>query len=962
MKPQEKDEGFSGLGGAGGPSGVAQNIKGPPKKKKDSKAASLAPLRKTPMSKKKETASAVRELKELKLKELKKKKDGASFSPSPQQSKSSKDKQKKFAGSALGGAPSEKKTRKSVGSDVKKKKPVTNGTAKDDKKRRDDPAKDGNVVGSAVAANGWGFGTEVLTCLPRRVASLNAMAKVHIMYENETNRSTQHATSSSSNTNNSVAATSNATSNSCPTLLNMVSNGIVNGETSHLGSSTAEVSNEVVAPPASTGSSQPTTEVDTDSDVTIEAVSTTNNGHSSPRVDRKMMTVAIPGRCRRMASLNAQAILAASLCHDEKRPKKKEPPVVPPTTPATAGSEPSTSGTSPSSAGVSAGSVIKIEDIEEEEKNSTVEEEEIVQIVQTTKIRRRKMRTSKTSSSPPKALRPKLPKKGELEEIANKETNNTVETKVSQLASTSVTEAQVTRTFSYSTTSTVSSSMLGVGQPGTSGGNNLTLLTRPPLVLNPPQQVPLQNQAATFSLASSTAVNAQNPQGVRAQLQSNTVYLNANMNVNPGGYLVAAPHIAVQQSVQPTASFGLTPTYYQVPLIHKPIAFHPNGPFVGVQGSANAVPVLTPRVPARNLVVHLPESRQENGTGDTYPNRPGPSGVQAQTQQQQQQPPQLQRNTPPVEVVVPMVVKNQSRSNGVAGGAAAGRITVVTIQDSSGSSSKASGDSMACSQTAVGAAAAVGKRGKMQVPPASGLGSAVAKLERNSDKEKKSGVLTGIKVDTPIKNSPGKRKQPHGWSWLGEPFLKKVCTSNEQQYGYGAQVRWCYNGIQHQEGDIIRPRDCVLLKSGPRVIDLPFVAKVGSLWQTPEGEMMISLLWYYRPEHTEQGRRSNHMEDEIFASKHCDYNSVACIEDKCYVLSFAEYCRYRSKVKQLEEGVKSRVARIVPPLNPNPRQSYLPDPGRVTADLVFFCRKVYDYRQKRILKNPTVQVVNTRDS
>lgn len=122
---------------------------------------------------------------------------------------------------------------------------------------------------------------------------------------------------------------------------------------------------------------------------------------------------------------------------------------------------------------------------------------------------------------------------------------------------------------------------------------------------------------------------------------------------------------------------------------------------------------------------------------------------------------------------MPMVMKNQTRSNGVAGGAASGKVTVVTIQESSGSNSKASGDSVTSCQTAVGAAAAVGKRGKMQVPPASGLGSAVAKLERISDKERKSGVLTGIKVDTPIKNSPGKRKQPHGWSWLGEPFLKK---------------------------------------------------------------------------------------------------------------------------------------------------------------------------------------------
>lgn len=55
--------------------------------------------------------------------------------------------------------------------------------------------------------------------------------------------------------------------------------------------------------------------------------------------------------------------------------------------------------------------------------------------------------------------------------------------------------------------------------------------------------------------------------------------------------------------------------------------------------------------------------------------------------------------------------------------------------------------------------------------------------------------------------------------------------------------------------------------------------------------MMMSLLWYYRPEHTEQGRQLNDCPDEVFASKHQDHNSVACIEDKCYVLTFNEYCR-----------------------------------------------------------------------
>lgn len=54
---------------------------------------------------------------------------------------------------------------------------------------------------------------------------------------------------------------------------------------------------------------------------------------------------------------------------------------------------------------------------------------------------------------------------------------------------------------------------------------------------------------------------------------------------------------------------------------------------------------------------------------------------------------------------------------------------------------------------------------------------------------------------------------------------------------------------------------------------------------------MVSLVWYYRPEHTERGRQPTDAPDEVFASRHRDANSVACIEDKCYVLTFNEYCR-----------------------------------------------------------------------
>jgi len=44
----------------------------------------------------------------------------------------------------------------------------------------------------------------------------------------------------------------------------------------------------------------------------------------------------------------------------------------------------------------------------------------------------------------------------------------------------------------------------------------------------------------------------------------------------------------------------------------------------------------------------------------------------------------------------------------------------------------------------------------------------------------------------------------------------------------------CYPAIQHADGDIIRARDCVLVKSGMRKKDIPYVAKIDSLWKHPD--------------------------------------------------------------------------------------------------------------------------------
>jgi bromo adjacent homology (BAH) domain-containing protein len=117
--------------------------------------------------------------------------------------------------------------------------------------------------------------------------------------------------------------------------------------------------------------------------------------------------------------------------------------------------------------------------------------------------------------------------------------------------------------------------------------------------------------------------------------------------------------------------------------------------------------------------------------------------------------------------------------------------------------------------------------------------------------------------------------------------------------------------------------------------------------------MMMTLLWYYRPEHTEAGRKPSNMPDEIFASKHRDVNNVACIDDKCYVLTYNEYCRHRKVQKMIFEKIKKSLTDVIvpKPMEEYFRKNRLP-PGQVCPDRVLVCRKVYDFRLKRTLKNP----------
>uniref|UniRef100_A0A673HYS6 Bromo adjacent homology domain-containing 1 protein-like n=1 Tax=Sinocyclocheilus rhinocerous TaxID=307959 RepID=A0A673HYS6_9TELE len=200
----------------------------------------------------------------------------------------------------------------------------------------------------------------------------------------------------------------------------------------------------------------------------------------------------------------------------------------------------------------------------------------------------------------------------------------------------------------------------------------------------------------------------------------------------------------------------------------------------------------------------------------------------------------------------------------------------------------------------------------------------------------------------PTASARQQRQATNGWRPVGVPTEKEVFTAGDDE----PVLRQCYEGVE-REGEVIRVRDTVLVRSGPRKKSLPYVAKISALWEDPRtGELMMSLFWYYRPEHTQGGRDpSMHCENEIFASRHQDENSVACIEDRCYVLPLAQYCRFCALLKRRSEGVSDHA-----PLMPRPSDSAGPAhrlvPDGVDPRLVYLCRHVYDFRFGRILKNP----------
>ncbi|CAH8443501.1 unnamed protein product [Schistosoma turkestanicum] len=209
--------------------------------------------------------------------------------------------------------------------------------------------------------------------------------------------------------------------------------------------------------------------------------------------------------------------------------------------------------------------------------------------------------------------------------------------------------------------------------------------------------------------------------------------------------------------------------------------------------------------------------------------------------------------------------------------------------------------------------------------------------------------------------------QKDAWVWEGSSFDKHIFLQSDAP----PVLCQCYPAIRHRrDGMVIRVKDSVLLCSGPSRSHPPHIAKIIALYHDKNTDTkMMSLLWYYRPEHI-SGASQNFVKNELYASRHRDTNPLDCIEDKAYVLSVSAYSRYMAKLKRQQTGYRRMPLSSIVPQSihcglhsiKNSNDDFFMDKqflsecdecfNSVSSQSVFFCRGLYDYKLKRVTKYP----------
>uniref|UniRef100_A0A0N5AYR8 BAH domain-containing protein n=1 Tax=Syphacia muris TaxID=451379 RepID=A0A0N5AYR8_9BILA len=186
-------------------------------------------------------------------------------------------------------------------------------------------------------------------------------------------------------------------------------------------------------------------------------------------------------------------------------------------------------------------------------------------------------------------------------------------------------------------------------------------------------------------------------------------------------------------------------------------------------------------------------------------------------------------------------------------------------------------------------------------------------------------------------------------------------TTGEKHYVYNSNdnapvKRLCFPAVQHvREPETIRLYDAVIVNSEDGSRNIGKIARI--FLDDSTGLLMATVFWYYASEQVEIDPK--HIDPpilprELLASRHIDMIPIDTIQEVVYVLTVNEYSRYvaENKSDALPREQRPKVEDEVWPRAEDSyfRRSCLPCEDSL-PELVFFCRRIYDFKQKRIIVN-----------
>uniref|UniRef100_A0A915BT73 BAH domain-containing protein n=2 Tax=Parascaris TaxID=6254 RepID=A0A915BT73_PARUN len=192
---------------------------------------------------------------------------------------------------------------------------------------------------------------------------------------------------------------------------------------------------------------------------------------------------------------------------------------------------------------------------------------------------------------------------------------------------------------------------------------------------------------------------------------------------------------------------------------------------------------------------------------------------------------------------------------------------------------------------------------------------------------------------------------------------KPVCSGSRQHVYFNNDAlptkRVCYKAVRHvREPETLRVRDSVVVKALDGTCNYGKVTRI--FLDDNTGNLMASVLWYYNAEQieTDPATVSPPIADkELFASRHIDVVPLDTIEEIIFVITFNEFARYmaENKIDALPRAQRPREEDEVWSRGENgyPRRTLLPCED-TPVELVYFCRRLYDFKQKKITTNKPI--------